>query len=57
MNWIRRKLGGWLMFVGYRMLPEPTRKGVSLITAVGMEWATSNKNLERALVTQQDGRK
>ncbi|MDB5607759.1 MAG: hypothetical protein JWP25_4659 [Bradyrhizobium sp.] len=54
MHWMRRKLGGWLMFVGFRILPDNGRQAVSLTTAVGIEWATTNKNLEMALAAQLD---
>lgn len=36
---LRCKVGGWLYFLGYRILPLPVRKRVQTINAIGLRWA------------------
>lgn len=45
MNELRRYIGGRLIYWGYRLLPLRTRRGVSLLCAVGIEWTDANDDL------------
>lgn len=49
MTWLRRKVGGLLMYTGFYILPEPLKTGVSLISAAGLIWAEHDDNLLKAL--------
>ena len=37
-DWLRRIIGGWLYYLGYRIMPARLRKRVSQINAIGLEW-------------------
>ena len=56
MGEIRRYIGGRLIYWGYRLLPMPTRRGVSLLCNVGMLWTQKNDSLvERVMRGEQIG--
>ena len=44
MNFIGR-IGAKLYYLGFRMQPPRVRRGISLMTAIGLEWTKGNEEL------------
>lgn len=35
---LRRRIGAWLYFMGYRIMPPAVRQNISIINKIGLKW-------------------
>lgn len=45
MNKIRASLGKWVFYLGFRIMPLRVRRGISLLTSVGVLWTKENDDI------------